>query len=108
MAKKAGDSVGKWRSGLRAVVWIFLLGAAVVTARAVSRFALTDPRFTLDRDAGVAANGTDFTILGLEHAPRESVIRIFRNDFGRNIFQIPVDERRRKLLAVDWIERASV
>ncbi len=108
-ASALGNQSGrKWLLWLRAALWIFLLGGAAVTARAVGRFALTDPRFTLDQDAGVAAGGVDFTILGLEHAPRASVVRVFHNDFGKSIFQVPIDERRRKLLAIDWIERASV
>jgi cell division protein FtsQ len=108
MAKKASAPGVNWLFWLRTVFWTILLASASVGARAVGRMALSDARFTLDRDAGVAASGTDFAILGLDHAPRENVMRIFRNDFGKNIFQIPIDERRRKLLAVDWIERASV
>jgi cell division protein FtsQ len=108
MAKEAPASRFNWRLWLRAGFWICLLMSAGVAARAVGRLASTDPHFILDRDAGVAANSTDFQIFGLEHAQRARVLRVFADDFGRNIFQIPIDERRRKLLAVDWIERASV
>ena len=108
MAKAARDTAFNWRIWLRAGLWIMLLWTAAIAARAVSRFAQTDPHFTLDRDAGVAANSQDFTISGLEHASRARVLRVFENDFGKNIFQIPIDERRRKLLAVDWVEHASV
>jgi cell division protein FtsQ len=108
MAKEARDPGINWRFWLRTGFSTFLLVTAVVAARAVSRFALADPHFTLDRDAGVALNSRDFTITGLEHARRARVLRVFENDFGRNIFQIPIDERRRKLLAVDWVEHASV
>lgn len=108
MAKEARAPGVNWRLWLRVgflVVFILSAGAA---ARAVSRLAANDPHFVLDRDAGVAANSADFQILGLEHASRKHISRIFEEDFGRNIFQIPIDERRRKLLAVDWVERASV
>jgi cell division protein FtsQ len=108
MAKASRASRFDWRLWLRVGFWLFLLATAGVAARAVSRFALGDPHFTLDRDAGVALNNPDFTIFGLNHASRARVLRIFHGDFGRNIFQIPIEERRRKLLAVDWIERASV
>jgi len=108
MKKETRDPGTNWRFWLRVVLSTFLLVTAAVAARAVSRFALADPHFTLDRDAGVALNSQDFTITGLEHAPRSRVLRVFENDFGKNIFQIPIDERRRKLLAVDWVEHASV
>src|ERR1700722_6882628 len=107
MAKEARDPEIDWRFWLRVGFSTFLLVTAAVAARAVSRFALADPHFILDKDAGVALNSQDFTITGLEHAPRARVLRVFESDFGKNIFQIPIDERRRKLLAVDWIERAS-
>jgi len=32
----------------------------------------------------------------------------FLRDSGRSIFAIPLDERRRRLLAIDWVEDASV
>jgi cell division protein FtsQ len=108
MAKEARDSGFNWFLLLRAVFWICLILSAGAAARAVSQLASNDPHFVLDRDAGVAANSPYFQIYGLEHASLDHVLRIFEDDFGRNIFQIPIAERRRKLLAVDWIERASV
>src|SRR6476620_1109951 len=96
-----------WKLWLRAGFWMLVLASTVMAARGVSRLAYSDPHFTLDRDAGVAANSTDFTILGIKLASRTRVLRVFANDFGGNIFQIPIEERRRKLLAVDWVERAS-
>jgi cell division protein FtsQ len=108
MAKEGPTSELNRRFWLRAGFWTFLLATAAVAARAVGRIAMADPHFTLDRDAGVAANSHEFTIYGLQHASRTRVLRVFEKDFGNNIFQIPIDERRRKLLAVDWVEHASV
>ena len=108
MAKEKPGVGFNWRLWLRIGSWTALAASTVMAARAVSRFAYTDPHFTLDRDAGVSAKSTDFTILGIERASRARVVRVFEHDFGGNIFQIPIDERRRKLLAVDWVERASV
>jgi cell division protein FtsQ len=36
------------------------------------------------------------------------VLRVFSSDFGRSVFSVPLAERRRRLLAIDWIEEASV
>lgn len=108
MAKEKPSRRINWRLWLRVGFWSLLFGTAAMAARAVGRFALHDPHFVLDRDAGVAVNSQDFTILGLTHASRAQVLRVFSADFGRNIFQIPIDERRRKLLAIDWVEHASV
>ena len=108
MAKDKKSAAFNWRLWLNAVFWAFLLASTAVAARAVSRFALFDPHFILDRDAGVSLHSPDFTIVGLERASRARVTKVFASDFGKNIFQIPIDERRRKLMGVDWIERATV
>jgi cell division protein FtsQ len=36
------------------------------------------------------------------------VNRVFADDFDRSIFSVPLEERRRRLLAIDWVEDASV
>jgi cell division protein FtsQ len=86
---------------------LLALGAAgVSTAVAgykVSLYVTSDPRFTLSHDRKDA-----LTILGLVHASRAKVQRVFVADFDRCIFSVPLAERRRRLLAIDWVEDASV
>ncbi len=92
--------------------WRFLLGLAallVVTASAamaalkVRRFVTTDPQFELSRDRQNA-----LTIEGLRFASRAKVLHVFAGDFNRSIFSTPIGERRRRLLAIDWVEEASI
>ena len=45
---------------------------------------------------------------GLTYASRAKVQRVFAGDFDRSIFSVPLAERRRRLLAIDWVEDASV
>jgi cell division protein FtsQ len=47
-------------------------------------------------------------IEGVRYAVRSKVMRVFDEDFGRSIFAAPLDERRRRLLAIDWVEDATV
>jgi len=97
----------KGRSRWRVWAWSLLAGGVCVsTAMAglrVRRFALDDPQFKLSREK---AEG--LTISGLRYASKPKVQRVFAGDFGRSIFSVPIDERRRRLLAIDWIEDASV
>ena len=72
-------------------------------AAALWRFVLADPQFTLSRDRAGA-----LTIEGLHYASRFKVQRVFAADFGRSVFSLPLDERRRRLLGIDWVEDASV
>ena len=69
----------------------------------VRQFVITDPQFTLSRDRKDA-----LTIQGLKYANRSRVQRVFADDFDRSVFSVPLAERRRRLLAVDWIEDASI
>ncbi len=104
MAKASAKTNGvRWRLwlGLSALLLVFVsTGWAAVR---LHRYAVTDPRFTLspqDKDA--------LKIEGLNHVARGRVARVFAEDFGRSIFSIPIAERRRRLLAIDWVEDASV
>jgi cell division protein FtsQ len=106
-AKPAGR-LPAWRFWLHAVVWGGVLAATVWTARALQHHVLADPRFVM---AGVPAGGQDapdFVIEGAVHTSRDRVLEVFGDDFGKNIFRIPIAERRRRLLAIDWVAGASV
>jgi cell division protein FtsQ len=76
--------------------------AAMATMR-VRRFAMGDPQFTLSRD-----RKDSLTLYGVRYASRGKIFRIFAPDFERSTFAMPLGARRRELLAVDWVEDASV
>ena len=105
MARESKKQAG----GIRWRLWLGLLGlgvACVSTAMGglkARQFALTDPQFTLSREV----RGS-FTIEGQEHTARSRVLRVFAADFGHSVFSIPLAERRRRLLGIDWVEDASV
>src|ERR1035438_1901164 len=93
--------------GFRWRLWLSLLALGVVgvsTAMAalkVRRFVVADPRFALSHDAG------SLTITGMQYTQRSKVLRIFAGDFDHSIFSAPLEERRRRLLAIDWVDRKS-
>ena len=68
-----------------------------------SLYVASDPQFILSHDRKDA-----LTILGLTYASRSKVQRVFAGDFDHSIFSVPLAERRRRLLAVDWVEDATV
>jgi len=69
----------------------------------VRHFMNTDPEFTLSRDRKDA-----LTVEGLKYASRSKVQRVFAADFDHSIFSVPLAERRRRLLALDWVADAAV
>jgi cell division protein FtsQ len=96
-------------SGVRWRLWggLVLLGAVCVStamgALQVRHYALTDPQFRLSR-----SHQDSLTLTGIKYASRWKVQRVFAADFEHSIFSIPLAERRRRLLAIDWVEDATV
>jgi cell division protein FtsQ len=95
--------------GLNWRLWLAVVGVGVVgvsTAMAgfrVRQYALTDPQFTLSNNRPGA-----LAIQGLNYTSQTKVLRVFAGDFDHSIFSVPLAERRRRLLAIDWVEDASV
>lgn len=47
-------------------------------------------------------------IAGVHNASRVQVMKVAGQDVGRNIFFVPLDERKRQLEEIPWVEHASV
>lgn len=93
----------RWRLvAALAVCGVLFVGTAMAALR-VRRYALTDPQFKLSRSHGDA-----LTIQGMKYTSRAKVQRVFAADFGRSVFGVPLEERRRRLLAIDWVQDATV
>src|ERR1035441_6112618 len=93
----------RWRLWLTVFAWCAIFVSSAVAARHAHRYVLRDPQFMLsseDRNA--------LTLQGVTYAARAKLLRVFAGDYGRSIFAVPLDERRRRLLAVDWVEDAAV
>ena len=53
-------------------------------------------------------SGSSIEIAGTQTVSRRQVMEVFGADLGRNIFFVPLDERRRRLEALPWVESATV
>ena len=105
MARETRKTSGRarWRFWLGALAVLGVCGSTAVAAFKVRDYAAGSPSFTLSRERPGA-----LSIEGLHYAARSKVLRVFDGDFNRSIFSTPLDERRRRLLAIDWVEDASV
>jgi cell division protein FtsQ len=96
-------------AGARWRLWggLLLLGVLGVStamgAFRVRHIALTDPQFRLSR-----SHQDSLTLQGIRYASRWKVQRVFASDFEHSVFSVPLAERRRRLLAIDWVEDATV
>lgn len=95
----------RWRLWLTAGVWVAVLIATGLTIRKINRFILRDARFRL---AAPDERRVGLSMEGLAHTSRLAVLRAFAPDFGHSIFMLPLAERRRRLLAIDWVENAAI
>ena len=53
-------------------------------------------------------SANNIEVSGMETVPRRQVMEVFATDAGRNIFSVPLDDRRRQLEAIPWVESATV
>ncbi len=88
---------------LRVAGWCLLFVSTAYAARRVQQYVSTDRQFFLQRGERDA-----FTIQGAQYASRTRIAGMFQHDFGKSIYAVPLAERRRRLLAIDWIEDATV
>src|ERR1700722_6607110 len=96
-----------WRRGVRLLVWAALLAGLAWGGKRVNSFLLRDPRFAL-ACPGSPATCAALEIHGAVYASRWRIQSVFAQDFGASVFHVPLDERRRRLLAVDWVNSASL
>jgi cell division protein FtsQ len=83
------------------------VGFAFFYAR-IEQFLVSEHRFALPGPPEPESISECFRIENAGHASEQQIIDVFSRDFGRSIYLCPIAERRRKLLAIDWIKDASV
>jgi cell division protein FtsQ len=54
------------------------------------------------------ASGENIDISGIDNVPRRHVLDIMGGDIGRNIFRVPLADRKRQLEQIPWVESATV
>jgi len=106
MPKAAPSNRLNWRLGLAVLTGLLLFVSTAVAARRVQSMLLANQRFFLGTlgESGVPA----IRVEGNRYAAADSIALVFAQDINRSIFSIPLAERRRRLLAIDWIEDATV
>lgn len=80
---------------------LLILGAFTVALAAVRHSLLHDERFTI-------ATSSDIEISGNEHLTRGQLLSVFGADLERNIFKVPLAERRADLERLPWVQHATV
>src|SRR5258708_3834369 len=73
----------------------------IVMKTAATSYAEHSSRFRIESSDNVEVSG-------VRNAPRVDVMQIAAHDIARNIFAVPLDERKRQLEQIPWVESATV
>jgi cell division protein FtsQ len=103
-----GEPDRKWWRPASTVGRVFLgLGAAIVlcgfitAVLAVKTFLYSDPRFRIAGTSNIEA-------AGLTEVSRADMLPVFGEDIGKNIFFVHLEQRRKQLEEIPWVQSATV
>jgi cell division protein FtsQ len=90
-----------WKTYLRVSFWCVIALAAAATSYALGHYLLASPEMAL-------IHSDQVQITGNQYVPRGRVLEIFSADRNRSVLRIPLNERRRQLETIPWVELATV
>jgi cell division protein FtsQ len=96
-----------WRPASKLGRTSLVIGALMVLTGVTTAALMT--KHYLERDARFRISGTEnIQAIGLTEVSRAQMLPIFGEDIGRNVFFVPLSERRRQLEQIPWIDHATV
>jgi cell division protein FtsQ len=80
---------------------LILVAGSIAGMLAVRSYLLHDEHFTVPDSAAIQ-------IAGNSHMSRAQLLSVFGEDVGRNVFRIPLAQRRAELESLPWVAHATV
>ncbi len=90
-----------WKTYARVAVWSMAGVALAGAGYLVGHFLLDSKEMALLRP-------DQLTLKDAHYVPTSKVMEIFRVDRNHSVLRVPLDERRRQLEAIPWVEHATV
>jgi cell division protein FtsQ len=90
-----------WKTYLRVAFWSVIALAAAATSYALGHYLLASPEMALIHSDQVQVTGN-------QYVPRSRVLEIFAADRNRSVLRIPLNERRRQVETIPWVDQATV
>ena len=90
-----------WKLYFRVAFWVIAGAAAAWLLYGIASFLFASPQMALIHPQQVMISGT-------QNISRAAVLDLFGADRGHNVLLIPLEERRRQLESMPWIQRATV
>jgi cell division protein FtsQ len=99
---RKGPVTRKTANRLRIVlIAAIVFGTVAASAAGLYGYATSSWRFRVD-------SGDNIETLGMQNVTRAQVLEVMGGDIGRNIFKVPLEERRKQLEEIPWVESATV
>jgi cell division protein FtsQ len=95
---RPAGTVGRVFLGVAALL---VLGGITTTSLMLTHYLERDARFRI-------AGSSNIQAAGLAELSRADLMPVFGEDIGRNVFFVPLKERRRELEQIPWVEHATV
>jgi cell division protein FtsQ len=80
---------------------LIVLCAVIALGVYVRQFLTRDPHFRIPGASSIQSTG-------LSEVNRNDLLPVFGEDIGRNIFFVPLSQRRKQLEAIPWVQEATV
>ena len=92
------STIGRVLLGFGALMVLVIVGTAMDMSK---HYLQHDPRFRI-------AGTNHIQVSGLTEVTRTELLPVFGEDIGRNVFFVPLSERRKQLEQVPWVQQATV
>jgi cell division protein FtsQ len=71
-------------------------------------FLIKDNRFRVAESEDFHGRSPNLLVQGIHYASTSQIRHVFAEDFGRSLYLVPIEKRRRELLEIDWVEDATI
>src|SRR6201996_2962147 len=97
---------------MRFTIWlvagVLLMVTALFAWHRTEEFLIKDDRFRLVEADDCQGQSANLIVEGIHYASASQIRHVFAEDFGRSLYLVPIQKRRQQLLAIDWVEDATV
>lgn len=99
----------RWgRFALWLTLGVFTMVGTLFAWRRTEGFLISDDRFQVAEAEDPTGQSPNLIVEGIQYASPSQIRHVFAPDFGRSLYLVPIQKRRKQLMAIDWVEEASV
>ncbi|MBI3210607.1 MAG: FtsQ-type POTRA domain-containing protein [Candidatus Solibacter usitatus] len=107
-SREAERTRGRWKTWFTPALLLLALFTGIILFQRLEAFLISDERFHLKPISDARTEPAGLSIQGLRYADKAKVMKVLENDIGKSIYLFPLADRRRGLLAVDWVKAVTI